>query len=80
MQQLAQAVSQLADQTGMVMRLAQVAHPPLMAFVEKFIEIGKAMQAELTRAAQSAQTQGEQPPPQPPPTNPAEPPAAGTVV
>lgn len=73
-QALSQAISKLADATGEVAKLAQMAAPQLQPYIEKFIQIGKVVQEEVGKMAQN---QAGAPSGPPPPTNPAETPIPG---
>lgn len=67
MAQLKAGVAKLADQTSEVMRLAQASYPPAMAFIDKFAQVGKALQEMIEEAMKNRQGPevGKSPTPQP---------------
>lgn len=79
-QALISEVQALGKQTMRVAQLAKALHPPLMAFVEKFAEIGEAMQKELQTVAEQSQQGAAPVPTSTDGRNPTEGPAAGAAV
>lgn len=79
MQALAEEVKALGKQLMRVAQLAPVVHKPIMAYVEKMAEIGKAMQDTLGKAMQDGQQGAAPVETSTDGRNPSESPAAGAA-
>ncbi len=76
---LQKAISELADVTNRVMQIGKMVFPQTLAYVDKIVQVGKALQEDVAQFAQgqaSGAGQGSAPPM---PTNPAEAPPPGMV-